>query len=632
MCGICGIIDADAAPSERDLLAMRDALTHRGPDDAGSVLRRGAALAACRLSILDLSDQAHMPMADENEAVWLVYNGEIYNFAELRRELEGRGHHFRSSGDTEVVLRAYLEWGEDCPSHLEGMFAFAVWDERRRKLFAARDRLGVKPFFFFHEDGRFAFASEIHALYELSPPSADRIDPVALDFYLGFGYVPPDRCLVAGIRKLPPAHKLALDADGLRVERYWQLDFAPNPEIGVDQALEEWDDLFGSAVARRLRSDVPLGCFLSGGIDSGLVTAVAAQRSDRPIHTFSVGFGDGGVADERPLARLVAERYGTVHTELSVDPTDRSLLPELLRHVGEPFADVGCLPMLQISRAARRHITVALSGDGGDESFGGYASVMAAQSAERVRRSVPAPLLKALALAARLPGASGIPAVDRGRRFLEGFVDAPLVRHFGFADHWTPDHRARLYSGSCLERFDPGDVDDIVSSFMPPASAGLADAQQHLFTDLGLRLPGDYLTKVDVASSAASLEVRSPFLDQRVVEWAARLPLEVKLAGGQSKGLLRLHAEKLLPPELVRAPKRGFAPDVGAWLRSEWSGWTEHLIHDSRTVAAGLFDGAALQRVADAHLAGRERHGQRLWIYMALEIWWRIFVSREDPL
>jgi asparagine synthase (glutamine-hydrolysing) len=631
MCGICGIID-DAPIPEHELLAMRDALTHRGPDDAGSVLRPGAALGACRLSILDLSDQAHMPMADEDRSVWLVYNGEVYNFAELRRELEARGHRFRSTGDTEVVLRAYQEWGEDCPSHLEGMFAFAVWDERERKLFAARDRLGVKPFFFFERDGRFTFASEVHALYELAPPSADQIDPVALDFYLGFGYLPPDRCLLAGIRKLPPAHKLVWNASGLKIERYWELRFDPDPRMGVDQALEEWDEIFGAAVARRLRSDVPLGCFLSGGIDSGLVTAVAAERSDQPIHTFSVGFGQGGVSDERPLARLVAERYGTVHTELGVDPMDRAVLPDLLRHVGEPFADVGCLPMFQISRAARQHITVALSGDGGDESFGGYASVMAADAAERVRRVLPAPLRKALAATARLPGLARIPTVARGRRFLESFVDAPLVRQFGFGEHWTPAHRARLYPGDGHGRFDPGKVDAIVASYMPADTVGLCDAQQHLVTDLGLRLPGDFLTKVDVASSAASLEVRSPFLDQRVVEWAARLPIEVKLAGGRSKGLLRRHAEKRLPKALVDAPKRGFAPDVGSWLRGEWSEWVRHLVHDSRTVEAGLFDGAVLRDLADAHLTSRERHGQRLWIYMCFEIWWRIFVSKEDPL
>lgn len=613
---------------------MRDSLTHRGPDDAGVFQRGGVALAARRLKVLDLTDDAHMPMTDENQAAWLVFNGEIYNFRELRSQLEQRGHRFRSKGDSEVVLRAYLEWGEDCCSRLEGMFAFVIWDTRSERLFAARDRLGVKPFFYTQAGSRFAFASEVHALYPSVSVSADSIDPLSLDFYLGFGYLPADRSFVSGIEKLPPGHYLCLDARGLRVTRYWELRFEPDASIDEAAALEAWDEVFSDAVRRRLRSDVPLGCFLSGGIDSGLVTALAARESDVPIQTFSVGFAGAEALDERPLARQVAERYGTRHTELYVDPGDRSALPAILHNLGEPFADIGCLPMAQISKAASEHITVALSGDGGDESFAGYANVTAAWRAERLRALSPRLARRTLAAVAGLPGIRGLPDAQRARRWLDGYVDAPLARQLGSSDRWTSAHRAALYTPAWQQRLEPDGVDRLVEAFLPPPDerASLGDAQQHLYADLGLRLPGDYLPKVDIASSACSLEVRSPFLDHRVVEWAGRLPLRVKRAGGRSKGLLRRYAEPLLPAALVEAPKRGFAPDVGAWLRGAWAPWAERLVDESRAVEAGLFEAEAVRRVADAHLGGRESHGQRLWSFMALEIWWRVFITREDPL
>lgn len=630
MCGICGIIDLGGGEiPEAALIGVRDALTHRGPDDAGLFRAAGVGLGARRLAIQDLSPNAHMPMTDEETGVSLVHNGEIYNFEELRAELARRGHPFRSSGDTEVLLRAYLEWGPACCERFEGMFAFALWDPRQRQLFAARDRLGVKPFFFTEQDGRFAFASEVHALYPLVGPSADSIDPASLDFYLAFGYLPPDRCFVSGIQKLPPGHHMVLDEKGLRTQRYWELAFEPDRSIDLVQALGEWDDLFRGAVRKRLRSDVALGCFLSGGIDSGLVTAVAAQESGAPLHTFSVGFGGGESHDERPLARQVAERYGTVHTELTVDPTDRSALPRVLHNLGEPFADVGCLPMAQISRAAREHITVAISGDGGDESFGGYGNVLAARRAQRFREATPTWLRRVLTGATGL--ARAVPVAGRAHRFLTGYVDAPLHRHFTFFDHFGPEQRRRLYAKGFGSEVDTDGTDDLVRAFLP-VRPGLEDAERHLHTDLLLRLAGDYLPKVDVASSAFSLEVRSPFLDHRVVEWAARLPLDTKLAGGAPKGLLRRYAEGLLPPDLVHAPKQGFAPDVDAWLRGEWASWAIQMSQESRAVEAGLFDAGSVRTLVEDHVAGRARNGQRIFNLIALDSWWRIFVTKEDPL
>ncbi|MCZ6782369.1 MAG: asparagine synthase (glutamine-hydrolyzing), partial [Proteobacteria bacterium] len=370
MCGICGIVDLSGpGPSEPDLLALRDDLAHRGPDDAGLHREPGVGLGACRLAIQDLSARGHMPMPNEDETLWITYNGEVYNFETLRAQLEERGHRFRSGSDTEVVLHAYQEWGDACPERLSGMFAFAVWDRKRRRIFAARDRLGVKPFFYLQRGAQLVFASEVHALYRFAPPDPENLDPVALDFFLSQGFPPPDRSFVQGLAALPPAHSLVFDEAGLRLSRYWDLRFRPARNLSREDALEELDRVLRDAVERRLRSDVPLGCFLSGGIDSGLVTAMTARASAESVSSFSLGFaGDPRDEDERPLARLVAERYGTRHREIEVRPDHRALLTSALWHVGEPFADVGLLPMVEISRAAREHVVVALSGDGGDES------------------------------------------------------------------------------------------------------------------------------------------------------------------------------------------------------------------------------------------------------------------------
>ena len=631
MCGICGIVDLRASSvSETDLLALRDGIRHRGPDDAGSHIEGGVGLATRRLSILDLSPRGHMPMANDDETLWLTYNGEIYNFASLRKELEERGRRFRSDSDTEVVLRAYEEWGPGCVERLAGMFAFALWDRPRRRLFAARDRLGEKPFFFAHEGSRLVFASEIHGLYRFVPPTPDRIDPLALDYVLGFGYPAPDRCFVRGLQKLPPGHTLTFDGRGLRLERYWRVHFRPQRRLDLHDALDELDVQLARAVERRLRSDVPLGTFLSGGIDSGLVTALAARAVPGRLNTFSVGFaGAGPDEDERPLARLVSRRYDTEHRELTVATDHRRILARVLWHIGEPFADVGALPMYEISREARRFITVALSGDGGDESFAGYGNVRAAVLAQRFRRLAPSPVRRLLA---GLAGASfvqeRVALAGKLARWLERYVERSAAGQLDLATSWSEARRATLYSKEAKRRLGDESARQGVDAVL--AAAGpLEDGELHLFADLELLLPGDYLTKVDIASSMASLEVRSPFLDHELVEFAASLPLSQKLLGGRQKGLLRRLAERHLPEPVVRAPKRGFAPHLSSWLRSDWADLVRSLTEDSRWVAAGTFDGDVVRRTVAEHLDGRADHGHALWILVCLEIWWRLFVDRS---
>lgn len=623
MCGICGIIERRGRPiPETTLMRLRDSIDHRGPDDAGIYLSEGVGLGSRRLAILDLSPRGHMPMPNEDQTLWVTYNGEIYNYPELRRELETKGARFRSDCDTEVLLHAYDAWGDGFVERLHGMFAFAIWDTQSRRLFAARDRLGVKPFFYIDDGERFAFCSELAGLYEIDRPTFDRIDPLSLDFYLGFGYLPPNRSMIQGVHKLPPAHTLVVDETGIRLRRYWQAKMSASNQESVEEIFEQLDQVLRNAVAKRLRSDVPLGCFLSGGIDSGLVTALAAEASDRPINTFSVGFSDTPPEnDERPLARLVAERFGTRHEELVVEPASHQLLPEILRHVGEPFADVGILPMYQISKAAREHITVALSGDGGDESFAGYPNVLAAARAERIRARVPLAGTRALESLVSLPGMSALsPRISMVSRFLNRYVNRGVVGQFDASNYWNESWRMKLYSDRALDG-----LTDVRARMIVAEITGLQPdlrwPDQNILVDLHLRLGGGYLTKVDIASNMASLEVRSPFLDHELVDFSTSIPLEQKLLGGRQKGLLREYAKRILPREIVAQPKRGFAPSLDAWLRGSWAGLVDDLNRRSIFVSKGLFREDTVRMVVEDHLRSRRSHGQRLFNLICLDLW-----------
>jgi len=629
MCGICGIVDRASGPiSESDLVALRDSLTHRGPDDAGILLREGVGLGARRLSVIDLSPLGHMPMSNEDDSVWITYNGEVYNFRELRSQLEERGHRFRSHTDTEVIVHAYEEWGDACAERLAGMFAFAIWDSPRSRLFLARDRLGVKPLYFIEQGSRLVFASEAHGLHRFFTASAKGIDPLALDYYLAYGYTPPDRGFLSEIRKLPAAHSLVFDADGLRIERYWSVAFRPSLRLSDSDALDAVEERLRTAVERRLVADVPVGCFLSGGIDSGLITAFAARASSKPLHTFSVGFsGADPGADERPLAALVASEFGTHHQELVVAPGQKSALPQILWHMAEPFADISALPMSTMSREARHFITVALSGDGGDESFAGYPNVRSAYFGEWMRAFAPAPIRSTLYAALSLLTPT-LPFSARAARWLHFYAQPELRKQFGAAMTWDDALRTRLYSGDARVRLGRATAFDIIARVQIRAE-GLGAAEMHLFTDLQLRLGGGYLRKVDIASNMASLEVRSPFLDHELVELAASLPIRQKLPGGRQKGLLRKLAARYLPGSIVTQRKRGFAPDTGAWIRGEWAPFVRDLLPNGSLARSGLFDPVVIARVVDDHLAGRASHGQRIWSLVCLEIWWRLFLDQS---
>ena len=628
MCGICGIADFSSRPVERaTLLEIREALAHRGPDDAGTYLADKVGLGHRRLSIIDLGESGRQPLQNEDGTVQVICNGEIYNYRELRRQLIDAGHVFRSGTDVEVLVHGYEQWGIDrLLSKLRGMFAFAVWDGREEALWLVRDRLGVKPLFYAETNGRLLFASEARALYSQVAVCAETVDRRQLDHYLSFGYVPPDRCLVMGIEKLPPAHVLRYDRTGTKCWRYWDVEFKDGDNQSFQYHLERVDHLLQDAVTRRLESDVPLGSFLSAGIDSGLVTAIAAQSSSPPLRTFTVGFaGSPAADDERPLASMVAQRYGTQHEELLVEPMDRTALPAIIWHGSEPFADVSVLPSYLIASRARGEITVALTGDGGDESFGGYRNAYAAFLANKVKRWVSPGLRRALE---RL--SSPLVRISLARRLntLLAYSNRSTSDLYDLPSWWHSGLRSDLYDEAWFDGRVSDTTDGPVARYLDEV-AHLGDVEQVAYVDLHLRLPGDYLTKMDIASNIVALEVRSPFLDHELVEYAATLPLSSKIYRGRQKGLLRELARKYLPEESITRRKTGFGPRLGDWLRGDWASMATELVSDGLASRPGLFRAKVVRNIVDEHVGGKRDHTARLWALVCLEVWWRMFIDKS---
>jgi asparagine synthase (glutamine-hydrolysing) len=612
MCGIAGFASSRNAPDADLVPRMRDTLAHRGPDDAGLWCSSDSrvVLGHRRLSIIDLSRAGHQPMSDAAGDCHLVFNGEIYNFQEIRDLLETRGHRFRSTCDTEVLLEAYRAWGTDCLAKLNGMFAFALYDAPRRQLFAARDRSGEKPFFYHHADGRIVFGSELKAL--MADPAISRlVDPSALESYLAFGYVPHDGCMLRGVRKLPAAHALMYDVatDRLKTWSYWQL---PEPASGraVDeQALvEELEQQLFDSVRLRLVADVPVGIMLSGGVDSSLVTAMAARLTPR-VKTFTISFPGHRSFDEAPFARTVAQHFGTDHMVLAAEPATVDLLPELARQYDEPLADSSMVPTALVSRLIRHHATVALGGDGGDELFGGYPHHSWVQSQARLRRLIPAitgPWLRAGMTA-------GLPVGFRGRNYLLGLTGDQQFALGQFNQWFDFDTRRRLLGSPAPAGCQP---EVFKVSLGPPEGTPL---QQTTAIDFRSFLPDDILAKVDRASMLHSLEVRAPWLDHRLVEFAFRVPDALRATGNARKILPRRLAERLLPPSLDLTRKQGFSLPLDAWFSGAWGSFTRQVLTDPGQTT---FDRGTI----DSLLAGQRRgrvNMHRLFALTMFELWRR---------
>jgi asparagine synthase (glutamine-hydrolysing) len=635
MCGITGAVWTDPRLAiDSPLLArMSEMLRHRGPDDSGSYetgLRArpghgnqpGVALAHRRLSIIDLAG-GHQPMSNEEGSVWIVFNGEIYNYQELRRRLDGAGHQFRSTSDTEVLVHLYEDEGLDFLEHLNGMFALAIWDQPRARLILARDRLGKKPLVYRHQPGRLLFASELKSL--LAVPDVSReIDPQALDEYLTYQYVPHPRTILRGIAKLPPAHYAVFEDGLLTLSRYWSPDFRSERAGTLAEDAMELRSLLTDSVRLRMRSDVPWGAFLSGGIDSSLIVGLMQQLSPAPVKTFSIGFAQPEY-DESRYARQVAERTGTEHHELRVGANELQILPKLIWHFDEPFADSSTIPTYWVSKLAREFVTVALTGDGGDELFAGYRRYQANRLAGWMD-AWPGPLRRFLAADFWQRFERGRPqrsTLRRAARFAHSLTLSPQRRHVEWIATFNEARRGALYTDAFRAALPDSDPVDFFGRAFA-RSAGRDPVTRASLADLETYLAGDLMTKVDIASMANGLECRQPFLDYRVVELAARLPVGHKLGWRQGKRILREAFADLMPPD---RPKMGFGVPLDHWLRGALKSTAYEVLLDRRSIERGYFRREAIEQMLAEHDSRRFDHSHRLWALLVLEWWHREWID-----
>jgi asparagine synthase (glutamine-hydrolysing) len=632
MCGIAGQLFHDPSrPVDPALIGrMIYTLRHRGPDDEGVWSEGAVGLGSRRLAVLDLSPRGHMPMTNEDGSLRIVFNGEIYNFLELRDGLRAKGHVFRSDADTETILHLYEEKGPTLLEDLRGMFAFALWDARRRTLFAARDRLGKKPLFYRHDERAFTFGSEPKAILQ-DPDVRAEVDPLAIHHYLTYGYVPSPFVAFRGMRKLPPAHYLTVKDGRLEVRRYWSLRYAPKHAAREEDLADELLGLLEESVRLRMVSDVPLGALLSGGLDSSLVVALMRRLTSGTVRTFSIGF-DHPDYDELAYARQVADRFATEHHELVVKPDAAATVPRLVWHYNEPYADSSALPSFHLCAMARRSVTVALGGDGGDELFAGYDRYLAAAIAGRLD-VLPAALRGALARGVHALAPLGSPksAIYRLGRFLDGLPLAPVARYARWLFIFDHDGKAALYADEFAAQVASVDSLDVLAEAYARSDAP-DFVEATLDADLQLFLPDDLLVKMDIASMACSLEVRSPLLDHRVVEFAARLPRRMKLRGLVQKHLLRRVMRGVLPEAVLSRKKMGFGVPIDHWLRGELREMAYDVLLDRRALARGYFRVEAVRRLLDEHVSGRAFHHHRLWSLLMLELWHRTFVDQPCPL
>jgi asparagine synthase (glutamine-hydrolysing) len=625
MCGIAGKFNFDPAnPIDSGrLTAMTTAVAHRGPDADGFYIGGGVGLGHRRLSIIDLST-GDQPLANEDRTIWVVFNGEIYNFAEIRSELETFGHRFRTHSDTEVIVHAYEQWGDASVDRFRGMFAYAVWDEPRRRLLLVRDRIGVKPLYYSATRSGVTFGSEIKSLLE-DPDVPRGWSAEALDAYLALQYIPCPQTMYRGIWKLPPGHLLVAENGRVRTRRYWDLTFTGDGDVAREEEyLERLDQLVTESVKLRLVSDVPLGAFLSGGIDSSAVVAAMAETCAGRVVTTSVGF-DEHAFDELAHARTVARHLGVEQHEKIVKPDIVDLLPKLAWHLDEPFADSSAVPTYYVSKAAREQVTVALSGDGGDELWAGYARHRVEQMELTARRWLgPVGGRVAGRLAARLP--LGVKGARSLRHLALTPAEACARKHaYGLFEAGA---RGALYSSDFAHQVR--DADPFVSFRLAYESCPSRDPLDcALYVDVKTYLVDDIMTKVDKMSMAVSLESREPLLDHKLLEFAATVPTGLKLKNGQSKYLLRRLLERRVPKSIVDRPKQGFEAPIGEWLRGPLAPMVDGLLTDGRLRDRGIFDDKAIAGVWRAHREGRQDHRHRLWSLVMLELWFRQFVDRS---
>ncbi len=631
MCGICGWIElqgkTEIARSTALFEPMNAALAHRGPDDRGAVVFDDAVLGMTRLSIIDV-DGGQQPIANQAENCWIVFNGEIYNFVDLRGDLKRCGHRFRSRSDTEVILHAYEEWGVDCVKRLRGMFAFAIYDSRKcgtARLFLARDRLGKKPLYYHQDAERLIFGSEIKAILANADvrPSVNR---AVMPLYLAYGYVPSPLTFFENIRELPPGHILLVDGDSVVIRRYWSAprELVSAPRLSESEYLQQVRERFEEAVRLRLTSDVPLGAFLSGGVDSAAVVAVMTKLLGGPVRTFSIGFADEPSFNELPFARMVAQEFGSEHHEFIVQPDTVELLPKLVWHYDQPFADSSALATYWVAQLARAHVKVVLTGDGADELFAGYERFAAVRLAEYYRRA-PRFVRDAIdRLAGSWPESTAYDDLARRVKRFVGSAALPLPeRYLEWVGIFKPDALRQLIAGTV--EIDP--VNHFRGYFTSHSDAD--PIAELLAVNISSYLPGDLLVKTDRMTMANSLEARCPFLDHQLLEYAGQIPTALKLKGMTTKYVLKRALEGILPSEIIWRKKHGFGVPIGRWFRAGLKDFLRDHLLSPTALRRGYFEEQALRRLVGEHIRGERDHSHRLWALLTLEIWHRQFIDCE---
>jgi len=626
MCGICGTLHYDrrARADADEVRRMNEAIFHRGPDEDGFYVNGRVGLAMRRLSIIDLTS-GQQPIGNEDGTIWIVFNGEIYNFQEVRRDLESKGHRFKTNSDTEAIVHAYEEYGIDCPAKLNGMFAFAIWDSRAERLFIARDRLGKKPLYYYHDGKRLVFGSELKALLQ-ARDIPRRVSLPALDLYLTYEYVPAPHSIFEKIYKLPAGHSLTVDKNGkLDIRQYWELHFNENGYQAHDLE-KDLAALLQDAVKIRLMSDVPLGAFLSGGIDSSIIVGLMAKVMDQPVKTFSIGFEDS-TYNELHYARQIARLFKTEHREFIIKPDALELTDKLVHHLDEPLGDFSIFPTYLVSKMARDYVTVILSGDGGDELFAGYDTYIADWTYRRyrkipafVRHGVIDPLVNLLPPTEKKKG-----VVNRARRFLEGARHPEDLQHVRWMIFLSAAEKHKLYGDALKDYKNNQKAYQYIRDYFAQADSN-DEVNRQLFVDIKTYLCDDIMVKVDRMSMATSLEARAPFLDYRVAEFAATIPGALKIQGTKTKYILKKAMADLLPYEILHRGKEGFSIPIKNWLRNELKPVMLEVLSSANITRDGFFNDGYVQQLVKEHLDGVENHSHRLWALMVFGIWREVYL------
>ena len=619
MCGIAGFIDSECSRNKAEQLidSMCKVIRHRGPDDQGAWVGEGVALGMRRLAIIDLAG-GHQPIFNEDKSVLVVFNGEIYNYQQLQMELQERGHHFQTNSDTEAIVHAYEEYGDECVKHLRGMFTFALWDRNRQRLLAARDRFGKKPFNYYWDGKKLIFGSEIKSIIAAEIPR--EVNPIALDEYLVYRYVPSPNTLFKNVMKLSPGHILVYENGQISTKRYWELPFEPTCRDDEETAIERTLALLKDAVQVRLMSEVPLGAFLSGGVDSSIVVGLMSSMMSQPVKTFSIGFEEDDYS-ELPYARQVANHFGTDHQEFFVRPDLVSVLPELVWAYDEPFGDASMLPTYYVSKLAREYVTVVLTGDGGDEVFGGYTHYRRENEIKRI----PTPLRYLLGYSSIL-----MPNGMRGKKRLHNMLYDFSTRRVHEAQIFPEGTRQSMYSPeyfALVRDHDP--YARQMNQYLAVSHLDLTSAMQYV--DSRVYLPDDILVKVDKASMINSLETRAPLLDHHLAEYVSSLPSEMRTHNGTLKYLLKKVAADLLPAEILTRPKQGFAAPIKHWFRGELTGYASGLLDSPRARQRGIFDPQFIHKLLKAHaVTSMVNYSEAIWALLCLELWFQVHIDEPS--